>query len=749
MNYEHKFYKYRIKYENLLSQVGASASDICDITENLTDILIHGVCLDGAMTSYLLQKYCDVDPYKISYIPPGNAIISNIDQIKQINENARIGIYDLALPELPKNVLSKYNIIKIVDHHSSTEAFKDETNVDYETDHATCGIIWSKYFNDPGLTTAPYYLQVIDKGDRGILSLDIIYADDFIAYIGLQTILDTNASYRKDGWRNIAKLMNYLVDKVDRKTVQKIGVIEILRQYYYIRKYTNHCFLSYFKNNKIIYVPKKAGATVAQISGKMLRDIDYVIVYPETIAAGRLTIRGVSTNSNAVELGKEINYNDSGGHTKAASVGVDESVISNIHKNVQILEQKCIDEYSNDNNFLQKFSKPQADLLRIYVDEMVKDSKAEITIKPEPKITKEPQIRITKEPQSEVTMGSIFNISKLYLPDGEEGAIPNNVQERLNNLKINIQKILDLEIDITSFLSRENEIFSYIVEVRKIIDLSKNYNIRPDLSRYLIEKHTPPSRIPSQQDPPIYYWKPPYMQYYQESTGQSPYMQDYPESTYQPPHMQYYQESTGYPIGQSPYMQDYPESTGSIYQQTGQPAHMQYYYPESTYQPPMQYYPKSTGYPQMGQLISQPTGYSIYQPMDQFMYQPTGQSTDQPISQPTGQSTGQPISQQIRQPISQPTRQPPSKPTSQPRRQPTSQPTRQPTPKPTRQPLSKPTSQPTRQPTSQPSSKPTSQPSRQPPPKPTHQPTSQPTRKPTYQPTYQPTRQTTSKSTRQ
>lgn len=430
-----KYVKYKIKYLNAKKELsvgptGDTCRTICEILKNLTYILIHGACLDGAMTAYLLRKYCEFEYNKIMFIAPGNNIIEKIDFIKRIKPDPKkieIGLYDLALPtanivnvkgKLINVNLDELGIVKIVDHHFSTKRFENNKSVTYSDDYAACGLIWKELTGDSSLITANKYLQVINKGDRGQLSLlNEETIDDFIIYIGLQKLLDYYSSINNrtlgglvdnkfhiidasiqmhacnqcmDKWVLFTNIINYIIDKEDpllknkikeydlskkdkfeesfKKDgintllmIQIVGAIEIFRTYNYISKNLYYGSVYDMKGHdlgiKALFIPKEQYNTViSQFAGKTLKNIDYVIVYPPDGGANpRITLRGVSEKSNANELANLINGPEAGGHIKAASVGVSGEYIQKYIK-IYENEKKDIKNYFPSSEELQKAS---------------------------------------------------------------------------------------------------------------------------------------------------------------------------------------------------------------------------------------------------------------------------------------------------------------------------------------------------------------------------------------------------------
>src|SRR5579872_3086637 len=370
--YKHKYHKYKRLYYHSINKP-QHGGNICDQIKNTTHILVHGACLDGAMTAYLLIKYCEVDPMKISFIAPGKNILDEISSIHENYQNPRIGLYDLALPEI-KLDLKQLGITNLVDHHITTSKIKSNV-ITYNPSYATSGIVWQSLFKD--LSEAPYLLQVINQGDQGKLSLfDPKTILDFISYIGLQTILDTFASRKKNNFETVPQLMNFLILHYDNNIfLQHLGTYEILRCLYKINQYSYTCYTSYIggKNYTCIYIPKtQFTTTISQIAGKSLEGVDFMIVYPDYMTSGveapRLTIRGISEQSDANMLAKEINPSDGGGHIKAASVGVTTEYIDEIKRKVAKAKTECKDKLGT--NYLPEFTNDMADLLVTYLYQM-------------------------------------------------------------------------------------------------------------------------------------------------------------------------------------------------------------------------------------------------------------------------------------------------------------------------------------------------------------------------------------------
>ena len=109
----------------------------------------------------LLQKYCNIPEDKIRYIAPGNNILYTVDTIINEGGEPKIGLYDLALPEISNDTLRDYPIKKIVDHHISTYNFSANQIVNYKSDYCTCGIVWLDLFDT--IITAPLFLKSLTK----------------------------------------------------------------------------------------------------------------------------------------------------------------------------------------------------------------------------------------------------------------------------------------------------------------------------------------------------------------------------------------------------------------------------------------------------------------------------------------------------------------------------------------------------------------------------------------------------------
>jgi hypothetical protein len=441
--------KYKYKLSELSSQRG-SGQKMCQSVESLTHILIHGVCLDGSMTSYLLQKYCNIPEDKIRYIAPGNNILYTVDTIINEGGEPKIGLYDLALPEISNDTLRDYPIKKIVDHHISTYNFSANQIVNYKSDYATCGIVWLDLFDT--IITAPLFLRVINKGDRGILSLDNDI-EEFIIYIGLQKILDVYASNKKNTWKKVGKLINYLIiyELNFLNLIKFIGTVEILRKYYYIRQYTHKCYVTtIFDTIRVIYIPKTRHDTIiSQVSGKMVKGVDYVIIYPNYVtdspAPPRLTIRGVSDSSNANDLAKRINPNDGGGHIKASSVGVTYEYINNIEKTVMDLKNQCTHDTVDNDNYLPNFTDTQVDLLNNLLTTKASNNHLD-------------PIELLKDAVN-VNYNDVLKINAI------------------RNRKI--ADIIQLKFNIDTILKKNNNEYSYVTEIINIINNALSIKITP------------------------------------------------------------------------------------------------------------------------------------------------------------------------------------------------------------------------------------------------------------------------------
>jgi len=372
-----KYLKYKKKYFKLkqrLRQIQTGGS-ICNIINQTTYIFVHGACLDGAMTAYLLVSYCGVDTNKIKYIAPGEYMVTQLSKNKEENPTTTFGLYDLALPERDLD-LQKLGVINMIDHHISSAKFKDKYKdlVTYNDQYATCGILWATLRNDPQLQSAPFYLQVINRGDRGLLSLENNTVDDFSTYIGLQYILDQFAVSKKNVYTEVPYLINYLINTRSltgqsillSTFIKYVGIYEIINRCHEIYQYSDTCYTDKIGPGSeftCIYLPKsRFVTTMAQVAGKTLQTVDFVIVYPDEpqTPEPRLTIRGISSRSNANELAKFINPADAGGHIKAASVGVTLEYIDNIKTKIGIMKLNCL-ELATDTrtNYLPAFTPSQ------------------------------------------------------------------------------------------------------------------------------------------------------------------------------------------------------------------------------------------------------------------------------------------------------------------------------------------------------------------------------------------------------
>jgi hypothetical protein len=417
--------KYKSKYFKLKKQqIGGS---ICNTIHQTTHIFVHGACLDGGLTAYLLIKYCGVDMNKINYIAPGENIISELNQYLEANPEAKFGLYDLALPERDLD-LNQLHIVNMIDHHISSARFKNKGT--YTDKYATSGILWAMLNSDYQLANAPVYLKVVNKGDRGLLSINDSSIDEFCIYIGLQYILDKFAAIKKNKYEEVPNLMNYLINTNFLggknislvKFIKFIGVYEIIKRYYEIYQYSDTCYTDKIGPNyeyTCIYIPKsRFVTTIAQIAGKTLQDVDFVIVYPDlpNTPSPRLTIRGISPRSDANQLAKQINPQDAGGHIKAASVGVTLDYIATIQSKLKMMKLQCL-ESTVHTNYLPSLNSTQR----------------EYFLK-----------------QFESMQQYIFDINKLINKDRDKENIPKgtNFKQHINQ---NFNSILDLKTPIDHF----------------------------------------------------------------------------------------------------------------------------------------------------------------------------------------------------------------------------------------------------------------------------------------------------------
>lgn len=294
-NFRQKYIKYKTHHMiNRLNQLGGVCTTICAKINQMDYILLHGACLDGAMTGYLLRKYCHTDPNKFRFIAPGNYIIQTLEEISNTVTNPKIGLYDLALPDLSNVKCAKGLIVDniridhIIDHHYITEKYKKicPDVVTYEKSASTAGIVFNDMTDngitvapsvpplrvDNGITVAPedrtvqrtdkgkqrdikpnnlwILVDVISQGDRGELSLDKTF-DKFLLYIGLQKILDMFSLFADseivdyvEKYNSFIDVLDFIVQKVPLVYIELIGSIEIIS----VCNYINHPVWN--KNNK-------------------------------------------------------------------------------------------------------------------------------------------------------------------------------------------------------------------------------------------------------------------------------------------------------------------------------------------------------------------------------------------------------------------------------------------------------------------------------------------------------------------
>lgn len=340
--YYGKYIKYKGKlFSERMKQLGGSCGDICGQINKLNNIFVHGDCLDGLFTAYLLRKNCVVDITKFSFIAPGLNIIDNINKIA--DNDSKIGLLDLSLPDpdqIPNkgcsnNILTinDKKIVHILDHHFMTSKYKNicKSTVEYDSNYSTSGTIWNKindkkideqasyvFRNDNDLPSAATrlnaYVSAVSRGDRGELSLSKDGGRDFMLYIGLQKYLDVYRVYKfsniktieqkfadsgkVDPWMGFTNVIESLVESASPFFLQIVGAIEIVSVYNFLNDESdpNSNFMTrkgplYDKDSHIIddnalYVAKRhpADTILGQVLGITLKysafdPINYIIIY--------------------------------------------------------------------------------------------------------------------------------------------------------------------------------------------------------------------------------------------------------------------------------------------------------------------------------------------------------------------------------------------------------------------------------------------------------------------------------------
>jgi len=408
-HYREKYLKYKSKYLiQKIKQIGGDCNMVCSQLNQLTNVLVHGDCLDGLFTAYLLRKNCVTDVTKFEFIAPGLNIIKKLDEIEDIGDR-KIGLFDLSLPD-PDQITNKScnnnvltiddkHVTHIVDHHFMTLKYKDlcEKVVNYDGAYSTSGTIWNQINNKDideqpewnknlGDSTAAQrlvaFVNAISSGDRGQLALNKD-GKKFMLYIGLQKVLDLYRVYKYskktyfrekytdrkiDPWIGFTNIIDYLVSNANIELIQVIGAIEIVSVYNFLN--TGHQDIKFVtrkgnlydaKNNIIdnntLYVSKRgpSDSILGQVIGITLKNTDfdpinYIIIYNKDkyMSAARFMIRDVSVtdsnkidaNDNANTLAKKMNPDDSGGHERASSVGINANAWNNMLKVPEIDHSK-------------------------------------------------------------------------------------------------------------------------------------------------------------------------------------------------------------------------------------------------------------------------------------------------------------------------------------------------------------------------------------------------------------------------
>uniref|UniRef100_A0A6C0CBP6 Uncharacterized protein n=1 Tax=viral metagenome TaxID=1070528 RepID=A0A6C0CBP6_9ZZZZ len=423
-NYKEKYIKYKSKYLFAkIKQVGGDCREVCRQINKLTNIFIHGDCLDGLFTAYLLRKNCVPDVKKFSFIAPGLNIVKKINKIGN-EEDHRIGLFDLSLPDpdqIPNKscnndilTINDKKVTHVVDHHFMTSKYQDLCRkvVNYDAAYSTSGTIWNEINNkkideqpdtewtqqtqrDLSAQRLSAFVGVISSGDRGQLALNKD-GKKFMLYIGLQKILDlfrnykySKSSYFKekysdrgiDPWIGFTNIIDYLVTSANMELIQVIGAIEIVSVYNFLNVgHQDSNFVTrkgnlYDKNNNVIdnhtlYVAKRgpSDSIIGQVIGITLKNtefdpINYIIVYNKDkfMNVARFMVRDVSVNDdnkidkndNANTAAKKINPEDSGGHERASSVGIDANAWNNMIKVPEI-----------DHNKKFKLATPEEDVIK-------------------------------------------------------------------------------------------------------------------------------------------------------------------------------------------------------------------------------------------------------------------------------------------------------------------------------------------------------------------------------------------------
>lgn len=368
--------------------------------EKFDKIYIHGSCLDGALSALILTEFKNLENLyyqnKFYFIPPGKPVINAINGTQ---DQEIVGFFDLAMPEFQKiSAENKKKISWIVDHHPSTEKYANKENFDnpkieniiYDGNRSTSFILLQElgYHNDPKYGEN-LFIRAINLGDQGKLSLDssdFTKTELFVAYVGLQKLLEIYkyVMYKKvnktanirPNWKMFPGLLRkYILPEITEtdfsRDILALGAISIIREYNYIKDFSVEEFVKEVPKiegnlkDTILYIPKRDGVTPL-IAGIMMKDVGYVGIFDKNNKDefGRLSIRGI-TGNNAHKLAKKFDE-DGGGHFKASSAKLPRYFEEELPKHKKYGYYSDSKKYEPNQKFLPKFSDGEIEILEFF-----------------------------------------------------------------------------------------------------------------------------------------------------------------------------------------------------------------------------------------------------------------------------------------------------------------------------------------------------------------------------------------------